>query len=143
MSNDRDERVIATRQRWAARGLLLVMVALSIDLIVRILVLKQEPRQYFDIGLIWTATMLYVSIGMTASGVAPYGGKWSQAWLAILIIAVQVPVGLTLMGMVHTWADFIADIFIAAASAFVMLIILRGIYGVWERRTLGRVPREE
>ena len=143
MSTHHDERITATAHRWGARGMAILTMALSIDLIVRLLVLKQEPRQWLDIFLIWMGTSLYVFIGMTASGVAPYGGKWSQAWLVILIIAVQVPVVLTLMGMVHTLTDFIAHMVIAAASAFVMLIILRGIYGVWERRTIGRVPREE
>jgi len=143
MSNHLDERTIATQQRWAARGMLMLSIALTIDVLVRVLILKQEPRQYLDISLIWMATMLYVSIGMTASGVEPFGGKWSKAWLVILIIAVEVPVVLTLMGMVHTLADFIADIVIAAVGASVMLIILRGIYSVWERVTLGRGPREE
>ena len=142
MSNHSDERTIATAQRWAARGLWLLSMALSIDLVVRTLILKQQPRQYLDIGLIWMATTLYVAIGMTASGVAPFGGKWSKSWLVILIIAVEVPVVLTLMGMVHTLADFITEIVIAATGVFVMLLILRGIYGVWERRTLGHVPPE-
>lgn len=89
------------------------------------------------------AAMLYAGIGMTASGVAPYGGKRSATWLAILIIAVTNTVMLTLMGMVHGLADLIAIIVSATAGAFVMLIILRGIYSVWERVTLGRAPREE
>jgi len=143
MSKHRDERITATAHRWGARGLAMLSAALAIDLVVRTLILKQEPRQYLDIGLIWMATTLYVAIGMTASGVAPYGGKWSTSWLVILIIAVEVPVVLTLMGMVHTPAAFIADTFIAAGSAFLSLIILRGIYSMWERVALGRGPREE
>lgn len=141
--SDRDERTIATQQRWLARGMLMLSFALSIDVLVRVLILRQEPRQYLDIALIGMATMLYAAIGMTASGVAPYGGKWSKAWLPILIIVVMCPVGVTLMGMVHKPADLIADAVGGGAGAFVMLIILRGIYSVWERVTLGRGPREE
>ena len=143
MSNHPDERVIATRQRWAARGLVILSIALSLDLIVRALILKQEPWQYLDIGLIWMATTGYVALGMAASGVELYEGKLSKNWLVMLIIAVEVPVVLTLMGMVHTLAAFIAEVALAAAGAFVTLIILRGIYRVWERRTLGRGSREE
>ena len=138
-----DERTIATQQRWAARGMVILIFALATDVLVRVLILKQAPRQYLDIWLIWMAATLYAAIGMTASGVAPYGGKWSKAWLPLLIIAVECPVVLALMGMVHTLADFIADMAAAAAGAVVMLIILRGIYSVWERVTLGRAPREE
>ena len=141
--SDHDERTIATQQRWAARGMWMLSFALTIDVMVRVLILKQEPRQYLDISLIWMATMLYAAIGMTASGVAPFGGKWSKAWLPILIIAVECPVVLALMGMIHTLADLIAIIVSAAGGAFVMLLILRGIYSVWERVTLGRGPREE
>ena len=143
MSNHDDERTIATRHRWAARGMVILIFALATDGLVRALILKQDPRQYLDICLIWMATTLYVAIGMTASGVAPYGGKWSKAWLPILIIAVVCPVVLTLMGMVHTLADFITDMVGAVAGALVALIILRAIYSVWERVTLGRASREE
>ena len=151
MSTHRDERTIATHQRWAARGMAMLMIALSIDLIVRSLILKQDPRQYLDIGLLWMATMLYVSIGMAASGVAPFGGKWSTTWLVILIItavnAVVISVFLTLKGMIHTLAHFIFIMIAAGASAFagvfLTLFILRGIYAGWERLTLGRGPREE
>jgi hypothetical protein len=143
MSKHRDERITATAHRWGARGFWLLFIALPADFLVRCLFLKQDPRQYLDIALIWMAAMLYAGIGMTASGVAPYGGKWSTSWLAILIIAVEVPVVLTLMGMVHTPAAFIADTFIAAGSAFLSLIIFRGIYSMWERVALGRGPREE
>ncbi|HUT75025.1 MAG TPA: DUF6773 family protein [Armatimonadota bacterium] len=143
MSNHSDERITATHQRWAARGFWFLFIALPTDLLVRVLLLKQEPRQYLDIALIWMAAMLYVGIGMTASGVAPFGGKRSKSWLVILIIAVGGPVELTLMGMVHTLADLIAIIISGTAGAFVMLIILRVIYGVWERKALGRGPREE
>ena len=147
MSNHLDERTIAVQQRWGARGMLMLSIALTIDVLVRILILKQEPHQYLDISFIWLATILYVAIGMTASGVEPFGGKWSKAWPIIPIVAVTNAVVLTLMGMVHSLADVIAIIVTGVAGAFagtfVMLIILRGIYGVWERRTLGRGPREE
>lgn len=143
MSNHYDERIVATQQRWAARGMWIFSIALSIDLMVRLLILKQDPRQCLDISLIWMATVLYVAYGMIASGVAPYGNKWSTGLLIVLIIAVEVPVVLAFMGMVHTLADLIGIIVGAAASAFVMLIILRGIYSRWEHVTLGRGSQEE
>jgi hypothetical protein len=107
------------------------------------LVLKQELGQYLDIALIWMGTMLLTCLGMTASGVAPYGGKWSTSLLVVLILAVEIPVLLGLMGMVHTPAAFIAHTFLAAGGAFLAVIVLRGIYGLWERRTLGRGSGEE
>ena len=148
MSNHSDERVIATRQRWAARGMVILSIALSIDLIVRVLIVKQDPGQYLDIGLIWMATMLYVAIGMAASGVALYGGKWvSTALLIMVIVAVTNTVVFAVRGMVHTPAELIytiaGGIIGGGAGAFLSLIILRAVYSVWERKTLGRGPREE
>ena len=143
MSTQSDERIIATHQRWAARGMWMLSIALAIDVLVRILILKQEPRQYMDISLILLATMLYVSFGATASGVEPFGGKWSKTWLLILLVAVTITAVLTLMGMVPRLANLIGVIVSGAAGAFTSLVILRGIYRVWERKTLGRAPREE
>ena len=146
MSNDRDERTTGTADRWKARGMAILIMALSIDLLVRTLILKQEPRQWLDIFLIWVGTSLYVCIGMSASGVAPYEGKWRKMWPIIPVVAVTNTVVLTLMGVVNTWADLISTITIgiigAAVGTFVVFIILRRVYSVWERRTLGRVPRE-
>ena len=147
MSNDRDERTTGTADRWKARGMAILIMALSIDLLVRTLILKQEPRQWLDIFLIWVGTSLYVCIGMSASGVAPYEGKWRKMWPIIPVVAVTNTVVLTLMGVVNTWADLISTITIgiigAAVGTFVVFIILRRVYSVWERRTLGRAAREE
>ena len=143
MSNHRDERTIATQQRWAARGMLIFSIALAIDLMVRALILKQDSRQYLDISLIWMATILYVSIGVTASGVEPCGLNWSLGLLIILLLGVEIPVVLTLLRGLNTLTDFIASMVSAAGGAFVMLIILRGIYARWERVTLGRGASEE
>jgi len=77
MSELRDERIVATAQRWGAWGLLMLWFLLITDLMVRTLIFKQEPRQWLDIAAIWMGTATFVSIGMAASGVAPYGGKWS------------------------------------------------------------------
>ena len=143
MSNHSDERITQTAHRWGARGFWFLYIALPADFLVRVLWLRQDPRQYLDIALIWVAAMLCAGVGMTASGVAPYGGKWATSWLVILIIAVEVPVVLALMGMVHTWVDFVADSVIAAGGALLALIIFRGIYGLWERKALGRGSREQ
>ena len=148
MSTHHDERIVATHQRWAARGFGLLFIALAIDLMVRTWLLKQEPRQWLDIGLIWLGTILYVTVGVSASGVALFGRKWvSMALLIMVLVAVANTVVLMLQGMVHTWADLIVIITFGliggGAGVFLALRSLRGIYARWERRTLGRAPREE
>lgn len=143
MSTHRDERTTATADRWAARGYGLLFIALAIDLMVRTLILKQEPRQYLDIGLIWMATILYVGIGMSASGVETAGGRWWKMWPIIPGVVVVNTITLARIGMVQTLTDVVASVVSATVGLSVAIVILRGIYGVWERKTLGRAPREE
>jgi len=143
MSNDTDERIVATQQGWAARGFGFLFIALAIDLMVRTWLLKQEPRQYLDIWLIWMATILYVAIGMTASGVETCGGKWWKMWPIIPLVVVVNTVTLARIGMVQTLTDVVASVVSATAGLLLSIVILRSIYTLWERATLGRVPRGE
>jgi hypothetical protein len=147
MSMHHDERITATQQRWAATGFWLLFIALAIDVLVRELILKQEPRQWLDISLISMAAMLYVAIGTTASGVAPYGGRWWKAWPIIPLVAVLNTVLFWRTGIVRSPVELISSITVgiigATAGLFVALVIVGGIYAVWERKTLGHVPREE
>ena len=138
MSVAHDERTVAVARLWAARGWLLLATALAIDVVVRATVLRQDPRQFLDIALIWLGTSLVAGFGMTGSGVAPYGGRWSQAGLAIALIAVVSTLVVALLGMVRSWTDAVSVLLAGAAGAFVLLVVLRGIYGLWRRRTLGR-----
>ena len=149
MSEARDERIVATRQRWATQGFGILFIALAVDLMVRSLVLRQDPRQYIDIWLIWMATVTYVSIGTTASGVEPYGGRCSKTWLVILIIAIAAGMSalLPLLRLELTLAQLLLVIVVggaaACAGAFLSVRLVRGVYRAWEARALGRGPTEE
>jgi hypothetical protein len=143
MSTDRDERTTATADRWAARGYGLLFVALSIDLMVRTLILRQHPGQYLDIALIWMGTILYVGIGMSASGVQMHGGRLWKMWPIIPLVVVVNTVLFARMGIAQTFTDVAAGVVSATVGFSLFIIIFRGIYGLWERKTLGRAPREE
>jgi len=147
MSKDRDERTMATADQWAARGWMVLSFALMADMLVRMLILKQHPGQWLDIAVIWMASTLYAALGMTASGVEPYEGRWRKMWPIIPGIVAVNTVVLALLGRVHTWADITSTITFGliggAVGTVVLFIILRGIHGRWERKTLGRTPREE
>jgi Na+-translocating ferredoxin:NAD+ oxidoreductase RnfA subunit len=143
MTDHRDERITATTHLWAARGLVLLMAALSIDLMVRTLILRQHPGQYLDIALIWMATTLYVAIGTTASGVEMHGGRLWKMWPIIPLVVVVNTLMFARLGMAQTLTDVAASVVSATVGFSLFIVIFRGIYARWERRTLGRGPREE
>ena len=142
-----DERIAATSQRWAAISGAFLSITLGIDMMVRILILKQDFRLCWDICMIWMVNLLLVSIGMIRSGVQPVGavGKWSWKTSGLMIaeIALLVPAVLWLMGMIHSLQAYLGGAALAGGSGFVTLIIMRGIYGRWERRALGSPSDDE
>ncbi len=135
-----DERIAATAQRWAAIGGAFLSIALGIDIMVRVFVLRQDPALFWDIGLIWMVNLFIVCIGQIKSGVQPVGVSRRQFKISILMIveiALLIPALLWLLGMVHSWQTFLIEAGVAAVSATIMLLIMRAIYSRWERRTLG------
>lgn len=141
-----DERIAATTQKWAAIGGSFLSVALAISLVVRVFALKQDPSQYWDIGLMWLANMLIVSIGQTRSGIRPVGVGRRQARVSVLLIveiALLVPAVLWLMGTVHSWQQYVIFAATAGVSGSAMLLLMRAIYSKWERGALGSEPDEE
>jgi hypothetical protein len=138
MSIHNDERITIVRQRWAARGMTVLSIALSIDLFIRAVFIKQDPRQFIDIAIIWIVTSFFVCIGMSASGIAPFEGRRRKIWISVGILAIEIPLILILLGMVHSLTDFITDAICAAVGAFVTFIFMQSIYSLWEHRTLGR-----
>ena len=141
MLKHHDERVAATSQRWAAIGGAFMGVALGVDMMVRILVLKQDFRLCWDISLIWMVNLFLVSIGQIRSGVPAVGavGKWSWKTSGLMVaeIALLVPAVIWLMGGIHSLREYLGGALLAAAGCFVMLMIMRCIYRRWERRALG------
>lgn len=135
-----DERIAATAQKWAAVGGIFLSIALAIDIVVRCFILRQDPKEYWDIGLIWMVNLFIVCIGQIRSGIQPVGVERRQFKISILMIveiAILVPALLWLLGMVHSWQIFLLEAGLAAVSATAMLFIMRALYGRWERREIG------
>lgn len=137
-----DERINAERQRWAARGGAFLSIALGIDLIVRVFVLRQDPRFYMDTALIWLVNLFIVTIGMIRCGVPAVGvaGKlsWKTSGFLVVLIGLEIPALMWLMGDIHTLPQFLFQAALAGGAAAAMLLIMRAIYGKWERRALGQ-----
>ncbi|MFH1614369.1 MAG: DUF6773 family protein [Planctomycetota bacterium] len=101
----KDERIQTTVNRFAAGGYWILYSLISISLCYRGLILKQHPREWWDIFAIWVIGILFVFIAFANKGLFDHGFK--RMWLTIGI-GVTIIVFLTLLfiaGEIHSVAD--------------------------------------
>ncbi len=70
-----DERIQTTANRFAAGGFFIWYLLLTISLCYRTLILKQHPRDWWDIFAIWVIGILFVFIAYANKGVFAHGFK--------------------------------------------------------------------
>ena len=100
----KDERIQATVNRFAAGGFLVLEFLMWICLCYRMLVLKQHPREWWDIFAIWVIGVLFLSIAYASRGVLP--PYFKRLWLTICIVVVVVLLALRLIeGQIHSVVD--------------------------------------
>jgi len=100
----KDERIQATANRFAAGGFIIWFVLMLISLNYRTLILKQHPREFWDILAIFFIGMLYVFIAYANKGVLDHDFK--RRWLTIGIVNLIVLFALFFfMGQIHSVVD--------------------------------------
>jgi len=80
----KDERIQATRNRFAAIGFVIWELLMSISLLYRTLILKQHPRDWWDILTIWFIGIFFVFIACANKGVVGHVFN-KRYWLGICI----------------------------------------------------------
>jgi hypothetical protein len=78
-----DERIQTTINRFAAIGFFILYALMSISLCYRVLILKQHPREFWDIFVIWVIGMFFLFIAYANKGLYDHGFK--RMWLGICI----------------------------------------------------------
>ena len=81
----KDERIQTTANRFAAKGFCVWLVLMSISLCYRTLILKQHPREWWNIFAIWIIGVFFVFITYAKKGVLDHDFK--RRWLTITIAA--------------------------------------------------------
>jgi hypothetical protein len=101
----KDERIQTTVNRFATIGFLICFyLLLPISIVYRTLILKQHPRQWWDIFAIWIIGLLFVFIAYATKGVFAHGFK--RFWLTIFIGVFIVNLTLFfIMGQIHSVVD--------------------------------------
>lgn len=64
-----DERIKAVKNRIAARSFFIIYILLVIDLLYRVLYMKQSPGYYWDIFMMWFVSSSYYAITAYSSGI--------------------------------------------------------------------------
>ncbi|MHC4714677.1 MAG: hypothetical protein ACYTAN_15655 [Planctomycetota bacterium] len=81
----KDERIQTTASRFAAIGFFIWYFLMSMSICYRTLILKQHPREFWDIFAIWVIGIVFVFIAYASKGV--FGHKFKRMWLPIGIAA--------------------------------------------------------
>ncbi len=96
-----DERIQATVNRFAAGGYWILYLLISISLCYRVLILKQHPRDWWDILAIWLIGILFVFIAYANKGV--FDHRFKKFWLTICIfVLIGIFTLFFIMGPIHS-----------------------------------------
>ncbi len=101
-----DERIKTVRNRAAAGGFFITYSLLLLDLLYRQFYLKQAPGDYWDIFIIWFASLLYVGITAHSSGMTPVKVSSRQFKIIIPCVIVTALVIQYFRGRITSMLDF-------------------------------------
>ncbi|MBN1294210.1 MAG: hypothetical protein JXB48_20410 [Candidatus Latescibacteria bacterium] len=131
-----DERIKSVRNRTAAGGFFIMSSLLLIDLLYRQFYLKQTPGNYWDILLIWFASVLYVGITAYSSGMM--SGKISRQFKVIIptVIVAQFAT-LYFRGRItsmHDLSEFILSLVVMIPVLFSVFLFYYYLNRRWEKK---------
>jgi len=129
----KDERIQTTVNRFAAIGFFIWYVLMLISLDYRLLILKQHPREIWDIFAIFCIGTLFVFIAYANKGVFAHGFK--RFWLTMCIFLI---IGLFtfqfIAGQIHSVVDVGASLIGSLAGAGLVIGIAHFLNRRWKRK---------
>ena len=100
----KDERIQATSNRFAGGGFWILLVLLWISLVYRMWILKQHPREWWDIFAILIIGTFFVFVAYANKGVLDHDFK--RRWLAIgIVLIIVIPAVQFFMGHIQSVGD--------------------------------------
>jgi len=129
-----DERIQTTVNRFAARGFVIWQLLMSISLLYRTLILKQHPREWWDIFAIWVIGILFVFIACANKGVVDHVFN-KRFWLAICIgVIISIFTLKFIEGRIHSAVDVGATLIGTLVGSLAGMGLVIGIAHFWKRR---------
>lgn len=130
----RDERIRETKNRIASRAFGIWYYLLLVNLLYRQFYLRQAPKEYWDIALIFFVGTLYVSISGFAKG-AVYESSLARYWKWTVPIILTTILALNfLQGRLNTIADFLVTLLSALIGVAFIGLVFYFLYRRWEKK---------
>ena len=102
----KDERIQTAHNRVAAGGYWILYFLITISLYYRMLILRQHPREFWDIFAIWVMGIFFVFIASANKGLYDIDHSFKRMWLTIGIVVPIVSLALLFIaGEIHSVAD--------------------------------------
>ena len=129
----KDERIQTTVNRFAAIGFFVWQFLLSISIGYRTLILKQHPREFWDILAILFIGMFFLCIAYAKAGFVPHVSK--REWLTMGIVNLVVFLTLLfIMGQMHSVVD-VGALLLGFIPAMMLVIgVFHFLKRRWERK---------
>ena len=130
----KDERIETTMNRVAALGFFCICyLLLPISALYRMLILKQHPREFWDIIAIFGIGMCFLSVAYARAGFVPLVSK--RQWLTVGIVNLVVLFTLFfVMGQMHSAVDAGAALLGFIPATVLVVGIFHFLRRRWERR---------
>ncbi len=132
----KDERIQTTVNRFAARGFCIWWVLLLISLYCRSVILKRDPRDFWDIFAIFFIGTLYVGIACANKGVFGHGITRKSLTIAI---PVGIIIGAAIIGF-SAWKfgmpgmDSVVDVLTLLIGTLLVMGLVFGVAHFLKRR---------
>jgi hypothetical protein len=130
----RDERIQTTMNRIAALGFFCICyLLLPISGLYRMLILKQHPREFWDILAILFIGMFFLCIAYAKAGFVPQVSKGE--WLTLgIVLLIGFSTLLFIMGQMHSVVDVGAMLIGFVPAMGLVIGIFHFLKRRWERR---------
>jgi len=129
----KDERIQTTMNRFAALGFFCICyLLLPISVLYRMLILKQHPKEFWDIIAIFCIGMFFLCVAYVRASFVPLVSK--REWLIMGIVNLIVLLTLFfIMGQVHSIVDVGAMLIGFIPAMGVVIGIFHFLKRRWER----------
>jgi hypothetical protein len=130
----RDERILDTRNRIAAKCFNFWYFSILISLLYRQFYLKQSPQEYWDIALLFFTGTIYVSLASYSKGAVPETaiyqyGKWTVPVILITILLFNY-----FQGNLKSIFDFLGVLLSALAGTLLFGLLFHFLFSRWKKQ---------